>query len=108
MTGLCYARRPIRTQYPIAIRLNQWLVSADISPAEITSLIEPSSCRASLEHAAGTKKSAAAAGKGRFAMNLIDRPCENAKRIGRPPVPEEPLVAEINQPSYGNRQANKV
>ena len=39
MTGLCYARRPIRTQYPIAIRLNQWLVSADISPAEITSLI---------------------------------------------------------------------
>ena len=41
-------------------------------------------------------------------MNLIDRPCENAKRIGRPPVPEEPLVAEINQPSYGNRQANKV
>ena len=43
MTGLCYARRPIRARYPIAIRLNQWLVSADVRPADNNSLIEPSS-----------------------------------------------------------------
>ena len=37
----CVSKATYSTEYPIAIRLNQWLVSADISPAEITSLIEP-------------------------------------------------------------------
>src|SRR2546429_1237057 len=77
----------------------------------------------------GVKKTAAAAAvaaEGRFAMkavaevigvsrsNLIERMCERAKkRIGRPPLPDDKLVAEIKAvivelPTYGYRRVHAI
>src|SRR5262249_60125468 len=82
-----------------------------------------------LEHATGSKKTAAAgavAAEGRFAMksvaevigvsrsNLVERMRERAKkRIGRPPLPHDKLVVEIKAviaelPTYGYRRVHAI